>query len=37
MRKYVISNMQNKNESNKTYSTIYKFINILEDEKKKTF
>ena len=32
-----VSNMQNKNESNKTYSTIYKFINILEDEKNKTF
>lgn len=29
-----ISNMQDKTETNKTYSTIFKFIKILEEEKK---
>jgi hypothetical protein len=29
-----VSNMQNKTKANKTYSTVYQFINILEDEKK---
>ena len=29
-----VSNMKDKTEANKTYSTIYQFINILEEEKK---
>ena len=29
-----VTKMQNKTEANKTYSTIYQFINILEEEKK---
>ena len=33
-RMTAVSNMQNKTEANKTYSTVYQFINILEDEKK---
>ena len=34
-RMTAVSNMKDKTESNKTYSTIYQFINILEEEKKK--
>ena len=34
-RMKAVSNMKSKTEKNKTYSTIYKFIQILEDEKKK--
>ena len=33
-RMTAVSNMQNKTEANKTYSTVYQFINNLEDEKK---
>jgi len=33
-RMTAVTNMQNKTEVNKTYSTIYQFINILEEEKK---
>ena len=33
-RMTAVSNMQNKTKANKTYSTVYQFINILEDEKK---
>lgn len=33
-RMTAISNMQNKTFANKTYSTIYQFINILEEEKR---
>ncbi len=33
-RMTAVSNMQNKTDANKTHSTIYQFINILEEEKK---
>lgn len=33
-RMTAIANMKDKTEENKTYSTIYQFINILEEEKK---
>ena len=33
-RMTAVPNMKDKTESNKTYSTIYQFINILEEEKK---
>ena len=33
-RMTAVANMQTKTEVNKTYSTIYQFINILEEEKK---
>jgi len=33
-RMTAVTNMQTKTEVNKTYSTIYQFINILEEEKK---
>ena len=33
-RMTAVTNMQNKTFANKTYSTIYQFINILEEEKK---
>lgn len=35
-RMTAVTNMQNKTEVNKTYSTIYQFINILEEEKNKS-
>ena len=31
----VVENMKDKTEANKTYSTVYQFINILEKEKTK--
>lgn len=34
-RMTAVSNMKDKSEANKTYSTIYQFINILENESKK--
>ena len=34
-RMNAVNNMKDKTEANKTYSTIYQFINILEEEKKK--
>ena len=33
-RMTAVSNMKNKTEANKTYSTMYKFIDVLEEEKK---
>ena len=33
-RMTAVSNMKDKTEKHKTYSTIYQFINILEEEKK---
>ena len=35
-RMTAVTNMQTKIEVNKTYSTIYQFINILEEEKNKS-
>lgn len=35
-RMTAVTNMQTKTEVNKTYSTIYQFINILEEEKNKS-
>ena len=35
-RMTAVTNMQDKTEVNKTYSTIYQFINILEEEKNKS-
>ncbi len=32
-RMMAVDNMKDKTEENKTYSTVYKFINILEEEK----
>lgn len=31
-----VENMKDKTETNKTYSTVYQFINILEEEKSKS-